>query len=278
MSIDKSKSVKFSVLMSVYSKEEPDYLEKSLYSVVNQTLMPSEIILVEDGPLNDELYGVIDEYKKKYSFLKVIKLDMNVGLANALNEGLKECSYNHVARMDTDDFANHCRFEKQIAFLINNPTVDVVGSNINEFDKDLTIKQDEKRVPENDLDIKKYLANRNPFNHMTVIYKKNKVMAVGGYLDCPFFEDYYLWCRMAKNNCSFYNIQECLVDVRAGSDMIGRRGGLKYNKCIFNFQRKMKKLGIVSGVACTRNTMVRIAVSSCPKRIRAVFYKKALRG
>lgn len=279
MSTVELRNVKFSVLMSVYNKERPEYLEKSLRSVFDQTLLPSEVVLVEDGPLTADLDSVINRVKFEHNgLLKIVKMEKNVGLGMALNEGLKHCKYNLVARMDADDFANKNRFEKQISVLINREDVDVIGSNVCEYDEELEKKLSEKIVPENDSEIKKFLLKRNPLNHMTVIYRKNKVIEAGSYLDCPFFEDYYLWCRMANNGCVFYNIQECLVNVRAGVDMIRRRGGRKYNKSILNFQKKIKELGIIGRTRYYKNIFVRVAISSCPNIIRMSFYKGVLRG
>ena len=248
--------IKFSVLMSVYYKENPDHLRLALDSIIDQTLLPNEIILVEDGVLTDELYKVIDDYCKKYSFLKIIKLKKNVGLGNALNEGLKHCSYEYVARMDTDDISLKNRFEKQISYLRENPNVDVVGGNIIEFDSDSGKIISAKIVPEKYRDILKYSKKRNPLNHMTVIFKKSSVLSAGGYKDCLYFEDYFLWVRMLKNGNQIYNIQETLVKVRSGIQLIKRRGSLSYIRYIINFQNKMlriKKMRMIQ-LYCWKNS------------------------
>ena len=126
--------MKFSVLMSVYNKENPDYLRLSLESIlVDQSVIPTEVVLVEDGPLTDELYIVLEDFKSRYSFLKTISLKSNVGLGLALNEGLKHCRFDWVARMDSDDIAIKTRFEEQLKFIKSNPTIDIVGGGIDEF-------------------------------------------------------------------------------------------------------------------------------------------------
>lgn len=96
---------KFSVLLSVYKNEKPEYLKSAIESIYfAQTLKPSEIILVEDGPLTVELYDVIRELKVKLeNTLKIVKLEKNSGLGIALNKGIFECENELVARMDTDD-------------------------------------------------------------------------------------------------------------------------------------------------------------------------------
>ena len=269
--------IQFSVLMSVYYKEKANNLKEAIESIVNQTLLPDEFLIVEDGPLTEELYKVLNEYISKYKWIKTLKLDKNVGLGNALKEGVINCKYEYIARMDSDDISIKERFEKQIKYLEDNPNIDVIGTNINEYDEKMLYKTGNKVVPQNDIEIKKYLKIRNPFNHMSVIYKKERVLEAGNYIDCPYFEDYYLWCRMAKNNCMFYNVQENLLNVRAGNYMITKRGGKNYNKCILNFQKEIKKLGIINEFEYIKNIIIRLIVSSCPKKIRMIFYKKKLR-
>ena len=181
----------FSVLMSVYFKEKPLYLDLALESVFNQTIKPNEVILVEGGSLTEELEEVISKYEKKYSdILKVIKYEKNRGLGIALHDGLLECSNDIVFRMDTDDICVNDRFEKQLEVFKNN-VVDVVGSNICEYDDDMENMTGMRIVPENDRDIKKMAKKRNPMNHMTVAYRKQAVIEVGNYQDMAYFEDYY---------------------------------------------------------------------------------------
>ena len=109
--------VKYSVLISLYYKEKPDYLRKALDSVFNQSLRADEVVLVEDGKLMPELDSVINEYSQKYSELKVVSYEKNQGLGYALNYGIQFCKYDIIARMDADDIAKPDRFEKQIKIL-----------------------------------------------------------------------------------------------------------------------------------------------------------------
>lgn len=269
--------IKFSVLLSVYQKEKPENLDIALKSVFDQTLLPNEIILVEDGKLTPELYEIINKYEKN-NLLKIVKLEKNVGLGMALNAGLKKCSYNYVARVDTDDECMTTRFEKQIGFLSKNPNVDVVGCNMNEYDEKLVKFISKKRVPETDEEIKKYAKKRNPINHPTVIFKKSKVMEVGSYEDCPYFEDYYLWAKLINNNCVFYNMQESLYKFRAGSSMIQRRGGIKYLKSIKKFEKKLLDLKLIDKKVYYINLLERYIISILPNNMRYKFYKVFLRS
>lgn len=115
----------FSVLLSLYHKEKPEYLEKCFESIWDkQILKPSEIVLVLDGPIGEELISYVQKWQAKINnVLKIVPLSQNVGLGKALNEGLKQCSYDWVFRMDTDDICTPDRFEKQVAFIRQNPDV-----------------------------------------------------------------------------------------------------------------------------------------------------------
>lgn len=268
---------KFSVLMSVYFKEKPEYLDLALKSVFDQTITPNEVVLVEDGKLTNELDMVISNYEKKYpKIMKVIKYEQNRGLGIALHDGLLECSNEIVFRMDSDDYSVNDRFEKQLK-VFNDRNVDVVGGNINEFDEGMEKEVCKRIVPELDNEIKKMLKKRNPLNHVTIGYKKSKVIESGNYQNMPYFEDYYLWSRMIKNNCTFYNIQKSLVNVRGGNDMINRRGGFKYIKYIIRFENSLLKLKLINFFEYSNNLLKRIIGSLIPNNLRFYLYKKFLR-
>lgn len=267
----------FSVLMSVYYKENPEYLKMSLDSIINQTLVPNEIVLVEDGPLTDELNLLVETYQKKYKILKVIKLEKNSGLGIALNEGLKHCSCEYVARMDSDDISLPNRFQEQVSFITEHQDVDVVGSNIIEFDNETSNDLNYKLVPLSYEEIKKYIKKRNPMNHMTVFFKKSSVIDSGSYMNCPLFEDYFLWARMIANGYKLANIEKVLLRVRSGLNMYSRRGSISYIKCIINFQNELLKLHIINIFEYFYNLVIRISVSLLPNKMRSLFYQKKLR-
>ena len=106
----------YSVLMSVYHKERPEYLKQAIESIQVQSLSTNDFVLVCDGPLNDELDAVIQTKQLEMGEnLNVVRLAKNGGLGNALNEGIKHCKNELVARMDSDDIAYPDRCEKQIA-------------------------------------------------------------------------------------------------------------------------------------------------------------------
>ncbi|WP_241297920.1 glycosyltransferase, partial [Enterobacter asburiae] len=122
----------FSVLMSLYDKEKPSYLEECFDSLANQTVKADEIVLVYDGPINEALCTVVDRWSMSLP-IKIVALKKNVGLGQALNEGMKHCTYDYVMRMDTDDICQPTRFELQSVFMELNPDIDISGSCIREF-------------------------------------------------------------------------------------------------------------------------------------------------
>ena len=267
----------FSVLLSVYCKESPISLSQSLDSVYSQTILPNEVILVEDGVLNDELNRIINLYVKKYNDLKIIYLPINLGLGKSLNEGLKYCSYDIIARMDTDDIAKPERFEKQLAIFEKYPNVDVVGAWIDEFEGDISHVNSIRKLPEHDEDIKRYAKRRNPINHPVVMFRKSTVLAADGYQHFPLFEDYYLWVRMLMNGAKFYNIQESLLFFRFSPAMFKRRGGWKYAIDEFRFQRMLRQVHFISNFEFMKNVLIRFSTRIIPSSWRATLYKKLLR-
>lgn len=267
----------FSVLLSLYIKERPSYLKLCLDSLLLQSLPPSEIVLVKDGPLTLDLEIVIANFAKRCRFLKIVTLSHNQGLGKALNEGLKHCSCDLVARMDTDDIAKPDRFEKQIHIFNEHPEIDVCSAWVEEFIESPKCSVSIKKIPELHEDIVIYAKNRNPVNHPVVMFKKKAVLESGGYQHFPLFEDYYLWVRMLKNGAIFYNIQESLLYFRTSTDMFKRRGGWKYAMLEYHFQRMMLDMDMISYKQFFLNVMTRFPVRIAPNRVRSWLYKRVLR-
>lgn len=270
----------YSVLMSVYYKEKGEYLRLALDSMFCQTVAPDEVVIVEDGALNEELYAVLDEYSEKYGerFVRV-KNETNLGLGMSLNRGLEKCQNELIARMDTDDISALDRCEKQLRYFEENGDVAVVGGNIAEFIESQEKIVSVRSVPTSDFDIKQYLKKRCPMNHVAVMFKKSTIQSVGGYKDWHFNEDYYLWIRLYLNNAKFGNIGENLVFVRVGKDMYARRGGCKYYKSERDLFKFMKKNKIIGGFAYFKaKTMRFILYVLMPNRMRAWAYKKFARN
>ena len=266
-----------SVLMSIYRAEKPDYLIMSLHSIINQTMYVSEIIIVEDGPLTIELYSILDEFESKYPIIRRLSLSENHGLGFALSEGLKLCSNELVARMDSDDICKPNRFEVQVKFMETHPEVDVLGSWIDEFYETKENVVSVRRVPENSKELYEFSKKRNPMNHPTVMFRKSSVLKAGGYQTCMLLEDYYLWARMFKMGMVFYNIQESLLYFRLSHDIYKRRGGLKYAITEVKFQIELHKIGYLTIFETIRNIASRFFVRVMPVCIRRRIYRRLLR-
>ena len=269
--------ISFSVLLSIYNRESPISLCQSLDSIFSQILFPHEVVLVKDGPLTDDLERVINKYQSKYYILKVVSLPVNQGLGKALNEGLKHCSHDLVARMDTDDIAKPERFEKQVKIFQKHPEVDVVGSWIDEFERDISHVVSVRRLPECHEDIRQFAKRRNPINHPVVMFRKSAVLAAGGYRHFPLFEDYYLWIRMLMNGAKFYNIQESLLYFRFSPEMFKRRGGWKYMINELHFLQMMRQMHFISFSQFMQNLFVRFSIRLIPNSLRAIIYTKLIR-
>lgn len=271
-------SESYSVLMSVYHKEKPEYLRESMESIYNQTVPTDNFVLVCDGPLNPSLDDVIAEMQKKFgSRLYVHRLAKNGGLGNALNEGMKYCKNELVARMDSDDVSHNDRCEGEIGIFEDDSEVSIVSGVIEEFVGDISHVQSRRVVPEKQKEIIAFAKKRNPFNHPCVMYKKSAVEAAGGYQDLYLLEDYYLWIRMLEKGFIGYNIQTPILWMRAGSDMYKRRGGWKYVESQIKLFKYMKDTGFISEGDYMIQSGVRMCAAMVPNALRKVIFQSILR-
>lgn len=269
----------FSVLISTYYKDSSVCLSKALNSIVNQSLLPNEIVIVIDGEIKEENKVVIENFQKAYSSsVKPIYLPQNLGLGNALNAGLQQCNYDLVARIDADDECFYNRFEKQIQFFENNPSVSIVGSYLQEFHETPNDYGAVKKAPLGINNIKKYAKYRNPLNHPSVMFKKSDIEAIGGYKEINLFEDYYLWLRALKAGFLIDNIPECLVHFKVGNDLIGRRHGWTYLKKELNFLRICQEQNLISLKSYYFQLLFRLPLRILPKWLLHSIYKKLLRN
>jgi glycosyltransferase involved in cell wall biosynthesis len=238
--------IRFSVLMSVYCKENPTFLRRSLESLFKQTLAPNEIVLVKDGELTERLDSVINDYEIKYPHIfTIVSLSKNRGLANALNEGMKMVRNPIVARMDSDDICFENRFEIQINYLLNN-SLDIVGGQIVEFSKDVEDVVSIRQVPLLHGEIVKFMKFRSPFSHPTTVFRKETFDVLKGYDINIFPEDYDFFVRAYLAGFTFGNVNENVLYFRLGenlSEAIKRRWGLKYAISEFKLYNKFLKMG-----------------------------------
>ncbi len=268
--------MKLSVLMSVYSRERKEFLRESLASLVSQTRPADEVILVEDGPLGEDLLEVIASFRLALPIVS-LKLASNVGLGTALQIGLEACSGEYVARMDSDDVCGPDRFLKQMAYLIEHPEVDVLGSAIAEFRHDCSDAYSIRRLPAAGQSMLKFAKRRNPMNHMTAVFRKASVIEIGGYKAFNGFEDYHLWARMLKAGYCLENMRDVLVYVRCGNGMQQRRGGLDYLKRETIFLSSLHREGFLTAFECFSSILFRIPIRLLPSSVRSLFYNRLLR-
>lgn len=266
----------YSVLMSVYNKEKPEYLKQSIESILAQTVQTDDLVLICDGPLNAGLDAVIAEFQAKVPVLHVVRLEKNGGLGNALNAGMKQCKNEIVARMDTDDIAYPDRCEKQLA-VFSSRNVDIVGAGVAEFTETPAVINAQRIPPVTHEEIFEFAKKRNPFNHPCVMYRKSAVEAAGGYQHFYLLEDYFLWVRMLINGSKGYNIQKPLLWMRAGSDMYKRRSGWKYAKTQCALFKYMKDQKFISTRNYVASCVIRTASACAPNWLREGLFKKLLR-
>lgn len=268
----------FSVLMSLYIKEKAEYFDECMRSILNQTVLPSEIVIVYDGPISNDLSKMVEKYKKNNpGLIKTIENKKNKGLGLALADGVPACKYELIARMDTDDIAREDRFEKQLECFMNDSKLDVCGSHIIEFEGTIDNVLSKRRVPLTHEAIADYQKQRSAFNHMTVMYKKSTVLRAGNYEDCPLMEDDMLWVRMLISGAKGMNIDDYLVYARTGYAMIERRGGWAYLKKYRNGRKKILRTGYINRKNYIITVGVQFIVALVPKKIRLFLFKKMLR-
>lgn len=269
---------KYSVLMSVYYKEKPEWLDYSIDSMFKQTIIPDEFVLIEDGPLNSDLDTVISKWEEKYpKIMKVVKLEKNGGLGPALERGIIECKNEFIARMDSDDYSMPTRIERQFEIFERYPDLGLVGTNVEEFENNINNVNCSVILPEYHEEIYKFSKKRCPFRHPSLLYKKSEVLKAGNYREFYLCEDYDLYVRMLRSGCKCYNIQEPMVYMRVGSDFYKRRGGWKYMKTILKFKNEQLKIGYFSLFDYLKSTIPHIIVCLCPNFVRDYIYTNLLR-
>lgn len=264
---------KYSVLMSLYKKENPEYLRIAIDSMLNQTVAPDEIVLVEDGPLTDELYAVLDDYP----ILHRIKNEKNLGLGLALNIGLKECRNELVARMDTDDCSKPERCEKQLQRFLEKPYLAIVGSHIDEFVDDISNVISQRIVPTTSEEIYKFAKKRSAFNHPTVMYSKTSVLENNGYADLKRNQDVDLFGRMQFNGYKAENIDEALLWFRSSDELAKRRKSWQNTWSYIATIREFWKMGYSSFIDYAIVGIAQTGMYLMPIKLQNYIYKNFLR-
>lgn len=266
----------YAVLMSCYAKDRPEWLSLALESMAAQTLRPTEVVLVFDGPLTEGLVAAVDAFDAAHPGLLVrVPLERNVGLGPALNAGLARCSCDVVARMDADDFSRPARLERQLAKLAEG--YDMVGCNATEFSGDVDSPNSERVMPETHDEIVRFAKRRAPFVHPAFVVRRSSLEAVGGYRSVPYAEDFDLFIRLLRAGSRGYNLQEPLVAVRVDDDVYRRRGGLGYARDMLSFNALGLREGWFSPAEFLVRSAANVGVALIPNGARDLVYKRLLR-
>lgn len=267
-----------SVLMSLYEKETPEYFDQAMKSIWDQqTLAPAQIVVVQDGPLTQQLTQTLLAWQQRLSnTLTVIGLSRNIGLAGALNEGLKFCNHDLVARMDTSDIALPERFEKQLAFMESNPRLAASSAWVEEFDETQPDVHTLRKVPANPVEIREFAKRRNPLNHPVSIIRREVLTELGGYPPFRRGQDYALWSLMLVRGYRLGNIQEVLLRMRGGEELLRRRGSayLRHELRVLWYQ---KRIGFLGWSDLLLNSTARTVARLSPVHVRKMLYGLARR-
>lgn len=268
----------YSVLMSVHIKEKPDVLAAAIQSMLAQTVVTNDFVVVCDGPLTKELDEVLETIvAENPGLFQIVRLPENVGVGLASKAGLEACKNELVAKMDSDDISVPDRCEKQLARFTANSELTVLGGYIEEFDNQTGKVFAIRSVPVDNAGIRKYARRRNPINNVTAMYKKSAALAVGGYRDLRRGEDYDLYLRMLINGCYAENLPQTLVKVRVDSNTQRRRASWSAMKgCAGIWWYAWRK-----GFSSLADLLICLAGQTflviCPGSIQQMLYKKFLR-
>lgn len=270
------KNIKFSVLLPIYNRTElQTTFPNCLQAIISSSIKPNQVVIVRDGPLDWNIDNELLKYKKTLE-ITLLKLPQNVGLASALNLGLDKCIYDIVARVDADDFCTFDRFAKQLECFQKG--YNLVGSNIREIDENGTILK-QRIVPEGAEAIRAFARRRNPFNHMSVMFNKRHVLAVGGYPNFYLKEDYALWVLLlCRTDIHPFNIQNNLMTVSAGNNMYNRRSSFKIVAEEYKFQLFLKKYLNKKISLIVLDLFIRYIFYFLPKNLKAIIYHHKLRS
>lgn len=270
--------MEYSMLMSVYKNTKVDELKQCMDSIFMQNPAPKETVIVEDGSVPEDVAQYLNALQDEGK-VKLVPLEENVGLGRALAEGTKHCTCDWIARMDSDDICAPDRMEKQIAYLEDHPDIDVLGGNIEEFTESPDKTIGKREVLQEHKDICKYMKKRCPFNHMTVIIRKQSLEKAGGYQHWHFNEDSYLWARMYLAGAKFANVPDTSCYVRVGKEMYQRRGGYSYYKSERDLFKFMYKNKIINWFEYQQAKIIRFVVQVLmPNSVRGWFFKTFARS
>ena len=268
----------YSVLLPVYMNDRPEWFRVAVDSMVNQTLLPQEIVIAIDGPVTEELSGVIRKYEENKELFSVYRFEKNEGRGATSRKTIPLCRNDYIARMDADDYSLPERCEKQMDYLAAHPEVGVIGSYVSEFHGDMENINTTRTVPESHDEIIKYAKKRQPVNHPSLIYKKSAVIDAGNYGTSPGIEDYDIIVRMIQHGVIFHNITESLVHMRTGNGLHRRRGGIGHLRIRYRVMHGFFKSGFyTSRMEFLYRFLPYAVVCLMPNWVRGLVYGGLLR-
>lgn len=268
----------FSVLITVYSKEDPEFLNQAIRSVIKQTVVPDQIVVVEDGKLTSELEKVIENHRKSFlNDFTIVKLDKNMGRGIASNAGIENATNEWIAKMDSDDISKPDRFEIQLKAIQEHPEAVAIGGQVEEFIENQSHVISKREVPLDSESIFKFAKYRSPVNNPTVMFKKSVVKELGEYSNLRFLEDYDLWVKMLTAGFKIVNVPETLVDMRISNSLYSRRGGFKYLFIYVKLKDKWRRMGMGNYLSMFTSDAAMLLNTVIPTKVRKLTYKKFLR-
>ncbi|MGO4918549.1 glycosyltransferase [Maribacter spongiicola] len=266
-----------SVIMSVYHKEKPEYLELAINSIWTvQNLKPSQIILIEDGKLTDELYSVIEKWKKVLKqTLVIFKNKVNIGLTKSLNIGIDNATGRYIARMDSDDVSVSGRFIKQIEYLEKNSEYSVVGSLAQEIDE-VGNYTNIRTYPITDEEVRDYICKACPLQHAGVMLKREIFDSGIRYNeDYRLTQDLALWFTILNAGYKIGNIPECLIQFRITQNSFVSRDK---TKGLHEFKIYMKGIRELKGITWRYvYPLSRLVMRYMPSKLIISIYESPLR-
>lgn len=267
----------YSVLLTVYKSDNVDFFRLSLESMINQTVPSNDIVIVKDGPVPDSIENVIIELQKEHPEIHPLQLEKNMGLGLALNEGIKVCKNELIARMDSDDISLPLRCEKQLKMFENNPELDIVGCPVKEFVGNPDNVVGKRDVPLDNESIHKYNRRRDPFNHPTVMYRKSKVLKYGPYGNYRKNQDTDLWIKLLSNGCQAANHPDYLLMFRFDEGTYKKRKSWVNTKLLIEIRKKAWKMGYCSFFDYMFVACAQLGIYILPEGFQKFVYTKLLR-
>ncbi len=267
----------YTVLMSVYKKDKPEWITQAVFSMLNQTMKPDEFLILVDGPVSKDIKKTLSSFESE-SIIKVKYFKENRGLGPVLRDGVNMAKNELIARMDADDISTRDRCELQLKKFMEKPELDIIGGYFYEFTNNLDMKVSLKKYPTTNEEIYKFAKKRNPFAHPAVMFRKSSAIKAGNYRDCALCEDYDLWSRMLLNKSKCENLDVPILNMRVNADFYNRRGGFSYMKKIINFKYTLLQRDFYSIFNYLYSVMASIFVCMMPNRLRKMVYLKCLRN